>query len=128
MLIGLGVDLCEIARIEAAMERPRFLERMFTPAERARIGESQGARRGEIAAGMFAAKEAKAKALGTGFVGFGPWDVEVLPNAAGMPACKLTNGAAARLRALSGGAAAGVHVSITHEKGMAAAVAVAERE
>ena len=127
MLIGLGIDLCEIARIEAAMEKPRFVERVFTPAERARIEASQGTRRGEIAAGTFAAKEAVAKALGTGFVGFGPWDVEILPNEAGMPACRLLNGAAERLRALSGGAEASVHVSVTHEKGMAAAVAVAER-
>ena len=127
MILGLGIDLCEISRIAGAIGRPRFLERVYTPAERERILAAPEGRRAEIAAGLFAAKEAAAKALGTGFSGFGPWDVEILPNAAGMPECRLMNGAAERARALANGAKVRLLVSITHEAGMAAATAVAER-
>ena len=82
-------------------------------------------RRGEIAAGLFAAKEAVSKALGTGFDGFGPGDIEVLPDDAGRPVCALRENADVRARSLSGGAYR-LHVSITHESGMAAAVAMIE--
>ena len=123
MILGVGIDLCEIARMEAALEKPRFAERVFTPAERARLDAVRGKRRAEVAAGLFAAKEAVAKALGTGFVGFGPWDVEIVPDPAGRPVCRLLNGAAA----LAEGGEWTVHVSITHENGAAAAVAVAEK-
>lgn len=126
MILGLGIDLCEIERIAGAMEGPRFVERIYTPAERARIEAASKIRRREIAAGLFAAKEAVAKALGTGFSGFGPWDIEILPNAAGMPECRLLNGAADRARTLSGGEEVRILVSITHEKGFAAATAVIE--
>ncbi len=127
MILGVGIDLCEIARMEAALEKPRFAERVFTPAERARLDAARGKRRAEVAAGLFAAKEAVAKALGTGFVGFGPWDVEIVPDPAGRPVCRLLNGAAARAAALVEGGEWTVHVSITHENGAAAAVAVAEK-
>ena len=90
-----------------------------TPAERARI-----ARRGsETAAGLFAAKEAVSKALGTGFRGFGFQDIEVIPDAMGRPVCGLTGGALARLRAMGG---LRVWVSISHSGGFAMAVAVVE--
>jgi holo-[acyl-carrier protein] synthase len=79
-------------------------------------------RRGEIAAGIFAAKEAVAKALGTGFDGFGPGDIEILPDAKGRPVCRLMGGA---LAATGGGR---MHVSVTHEGGMAAATAIWEGE
>ena len=65
-ILGVGLDLCDIRRIRRAMENPRFAQRAFTQGERERI-----AQRGEqTAAGLFAAKEAVAKALGTGFDGF----------------------------------------------------------
>lgn len=122
MIRGIGLDLCEIARIERAIEKEHFLKRVFTPGERARIRGASDARRGEIAAGIFAAKEAVAKALGTGFDGFGPDAVEILPDAKGRPACAL------RGRALELAGSGSVHVSITHERGMAAAVAIIESE
>ena len=125
MILGIGLDLCEISRISRAIERPRFLERFYTEAERARILAASEARRAEIAAGLFAAKEAVAKALGTGFDGFGPSDIETTPDAAGRPVCRLYNGAEERASQLSSGKYS-LFVSITHEKGMAAAVAVLE--
>ena len=125
MILGIGLDLCDIARAKAAIERPRFLEWVYTEAERARICAASELRRSEIAAGLFAAKEAVAKALGTGFSDFGPWDIEIMPNDAGRPSCTLFGGALDRATQLSGGGF-GVFVSITHESGMAAAMAVVE--
>lgn len=119
MIAGLGIDVCEIARMERAMERPRFALRAFTEGERARI-DQRGAK---TAAGLFAAKEAVAKALGSGFDGFGLQDVEISWDEAGRPRCRLTGGALRRLEALGGGP---VFVSITHDAGVAAAVAVVE--
>ena len=64
--LGIGVDLCAVSRIERAIQKAHFLNRVFTEAERAYLqGRGRGA--GESAAAMFAAKEAVAKALGTGF-------------------------------------------------------------
>lgn len=116
--MGMGLDLCDIARIERAIEKARFLERVYTPRERERILQASGVRRGEIAAGLFAAKEAVAKALGRGFDGFGPIDIEITPDAQGRPLCTLHRGAA---EAAGGGS---VLVTITHEAGMAAAAAI----
>jgi len=123
MILGIGIDLCTTERVAGAIEKPRFLERCYTEAERRRIAAASGKRRGEIAAGLFAAKEAVSKALGSGFSGFGPGDIEILPDALGRPVCQLRGGALARARA------AGpyrLHVSVTHESGTAAAVAVLE--
>ena len=122
MILGVGLDLCGIERMVRAIENERFLERVYTPAERSRIRDAKGVRRGEIAAGLFAAKEAVAKALGTGFAGFGPEDIEITPDDRGRPVCTLKNGAAA----LAGKGR--VHVSVTHESGMAAATAILEEE
>ena len=108
MILGIGMDLCQIARMEKAIERPGFVERFYPPAEVERMRAASGARRAEIAAGLFAAKEAVAKALGTGFSG-----------------CALRRGALERARSLCGGGFS-VWVSITHDGGMAAATAVIE--
>lgn len=121
MIAGLGIDLIEIARIEKAMENPRFTLRVYTDGERERVAQ-RGAR---TAAGLFAAKEAVAKALGSGFDGFGLADVEILWDEAGRPGCHLTGGALKRLQAIGGSA---VFLSITHDAGVAAAVAVIESQ
>jgi len=122
MISGVGTDLCRIERIARAMENPRFLERLYTPAERARLDNLCAERRAERAAGMFAAKEAVAKALGTGFSGFGFADVEILADEKGKPAAHLHGGAAE----LAMGAR--VHLSISHDAGLAMAFAVIEAE
>lgn len=118
-ILGVGLDLCDIRRIRRAMENPRFAQRAFTQGERERI-----AQRGEqTAAGLFAAKEAVAKALGTGFDGFFLDKVEVYWDRLGCPHCRLYGGALERLRAMGGGT---IRLSITHQGEMAAAVAVVE--
>ena len=118
MTIGLGIDLIGIARVEKALSRtPRFLARVYTEEEQAII-----ARKGpQTAAGFFAAKEAVAKALGTGFNGFWAQDISLSEDELGCPHAKLTGGALERFRAIGGEY---LHVSVTHSDGFAAAVAV----
>lgn len=123
MIIGIGLDICEIKRIAGAIEGERFLARIYTNAERTRIENASDLRRGEIAAGLFAAKEAVAKALGTGFIGFGFGDIEIIPNVARQPECHLHGGAAVRFEQIGG---TRLFISITHEAGMAAATAIIE--
>lgn len=126
MILGIGMDLCRIDRISNAISKPRFLERVYTPAERMRIASaSLEKRKGEIAAGLFAAKEAVSKALGTGFTDFGFSDIEILPDTLGSPHCILSGNALKRFGALGGES---VFITITHESGMAAATAVIEGE
>jgi holo-[acyl-carrier protein] synthase len=86
-MLRVGTDLIEIVRIEEAVERwgERFLERIFTPGERAAYGE-----RISSLAARFAAKEAASKALGTGLMTEIPWtDIEVLSGPAGEPGLHL---------------------------------------
>src|ERR1041385_360357 len=100
MIVGLGLDLVEIARIEEAMENPRFIFRVLTDAERAMCRTPQ------CVAGRWAAKEAIAKAIGLPLM----WqEVEILPDETGAPRVKITNTSfdPVRLR---------IHVSITHER------------
>lgn len=122
MIQGVGTDLCRIERIARAMENPRFLARIYTPAERARLEILGPERRAERAAGLFAAKEAVAKALGTGFAGFGFADVEILADEKGKPVVSLHKGAAALAQN------ARIHLSISHDAGLAMAFAVIETE
>jgi len=125
MIAGIGLDLCEIERMKKAIERPHFVDRVFTAAEAARIRVTSDIRRSEIATGLFAAKEAVSKALGTGLAGIGLSDIEIIPDAAGCPRCALSGKALDRARALCGERFT-VWVSITHEAGIAAATAILE--
>lgn len=123
-VIGLGHDVCDARRIARTLERfgDRFTRRAFTAVERARCDSR--ARRADSYARRFAAKEACAKALGTGLrrgVHLRDIGVENLPG--GKPALALTGGARARLEALTpAGAAAQVDVSLTDDRGLAYAI------
>lgn len=122
MIRGLGIDVVELGRIKAALARfgDRFLARILTPAERAALPPIPLTR----AAGLFAAKEAAAKALGTGFAqGVAFHTLEILSDAAGRPALTLHGPALARAEALG---ATSWHVSISHSRDTAAAVVVLE--
>lgn len=126
MILGLGSDLCDVRRIEAVLARhgDRFLNRVFTPAERAK---AEGrARRVETYAKRFAAKEACAKALGTGFRRGVFWrDMGVVNLPSGRPTMKLTGGALARLKAITPpGHDTVIDVSLTDEGPMAQAIVV----
>jgi holo-[acyl-carrier protein] synthase len=128
MIIGIGSDLCDIRRMEKAIERrgERFLNRVFTPVERARADGKLG--RVATYAKRFAAKEACSKALGTGFsngVGWGTMGVINLPG--GKPTMALTDGAARRLASMTPpGHTAIIHLSITDEYPLAQAFVVIE--
>jgi holo-[acyl-carrier protein] synthase len=130
MIIGVGSDLVDIRRIEKTIERfgDRFLSRVFTPVERAKA--ERRAARIDTYAKRFAAKEACAKALGTGFrrgVYFRDLGVVNLPS--GRPTMALTGGALARLRAITPrGHEARIDVSLTDEWPLAQAFVVISAE
>lgn len=120
-LLGVGVDLCGIARIERAIEKAHFYERVFTPEERAYL-DQKGKSRAQSAAAMFAAKEAVAKALGTGFSGgVMPWNISVVHDEKGAPGAELSGAAKERLEQMGG---TGVRISLSHEGDSAIAFAV----
>jgi holo-[acyl-carrier protein] synthase len=111
VIVGLGIDIVEIARIREAMKNPKFVERILTPAEREYCNSALKV------AGRWAAKEAVAKAVGLSLA----WhDVEILPNELGEPSAKVASRYfdPSRLR---------LKVSISHERNNAVAVAVLER-
>lgn len=128
-VLGVGVDLCDIRRIEDSITRfgDRFLGRIYTDQERHDC-DSRG--RGRIAAyaRRWAAKEACAKALGTGAAqGVSLRDIEVERLAGGAPSLRLWGGAAARLaRMTPKDCAARLHVSLTDEPPYAQAFVVIE--
>ena len=126
MILGIGSDLIDVRRIERTIARhgERFLGRIFTATERAK---AEGrARRVETYAKRFAAKEACAKALGTGLRAGVFWrDMGVVNLPSGRPTMKLTGGALARLRAITpAGCKPRIDVTITDEGPMAQALVV----
>lgn len=126
MIIGMGSDLCDVRRIEKSIARfgDRFLDRIFTPKERERSERRK--RRAESYAKRFAAKEACAKALGTGFrAGVFFRDLGVVNLPSGKPTMKLTGGALKRLNALiPAGFAPQIDLTITDEGPIAQAIVI----
>jgi holo-[acyl-carrier protein] synthase len=129
MILGLGSDVVNVARIEASLERhaERFLARCFTPAEIA-LADGRPAMRAAALAKRWAAKEACAKALGTGLGrGFGFIDIEVGNDPLGAPSLTLHRGAAERLAALTPpGHTAHIHVSLSDDLPWAQATVLIE--
>jgi holo-[acyl-carrier protein] synthase len=119
VIVGIGTDLCDIRRIERVLARhgDRFLQRVFTDTERARAARRAETLRPGTLAKRFAAKEACAKALGTGFSrGVFHSDMGVVNLPSGQPTLALTGGALARLNALlPPGAEARLHLTMTDE-------------
>jgi holo-[acyl-carrier protein] synthase len=128
MIIGIGSDLCDIRRIEKTLARfgERFTHRVYTEGERRK--SDRRAARAPSYARRFAAKEACAKALGTGLRRGVFWrDMEVVNLPSGQPTMRLTNGAAARLAAITPpGHEAIVHVSLTDDPPLAQAFVIIE--
>ena len=123
MIIGIGSDICDVRRVGQTLQRfgERFTQRCFTAIERQRSDRKSG--RAASYAKRFAAKEACAKALGTGFRHGVFWrDIGVVNKPSGQPTLHLTGGAAARLAALSPkGHAAHILLTITDEYPLAMA-------
>ena len=115
MIIGVGIDVVDVARFGRSLVRtPGLARRVFTPAERALSVASMAAR--------FAAKEALAKALGAP-AGLAWHDCEVVTDDSGRPWLEIRDSVAA---AASGLGVVHLHVSLSHDAGIASAVVVLE--
>ena len=115
MIVGIGTDVVDIARLERSLERtPTLRQRLFTPAEGELPLESLAAR--------FAAKEALAKALGAP-AGLSWQDAEVLTDVGGGPSFELRGSVAARAQQVG---VERVHLSLSHDAGVAVAFVVLE--
>ncbi|MBX9814874.1 MAG: holo-ACP synthase [Proteobacteria bacterium SG_bin5] len=129
MIIGIGSDLCSIARIQASLDRfgARFEHRVFTEAELAKAA-SRPLGRAATLAKRFAAKEAFSKAVGTGFKrGVFMRDIGVVNAPSGAPTLALTGGAKARLDALiPPGHAPIIHLTLTDDHPWAQAFVIIE--
>ncbi len=126
MIVGSGVDLCEVTRIKDAIERHgrRFLERVYTDREIAYA--ERKANRYERYAARFAAKEAGMKALGTGWHGGVRWrDFEVINLPTGRPTLQFHGKAAEYARKLEVG---NISLSLTHTSVQAMAMVILEKE
>ena len=126
MIVGTGIDIAEVARIAASIERfgRRFLERVFTP-EEIRYCESK-ANKAERYAARFAAKEAAMKAIGTGWNRGVTWqDVEVRRAPGNRPTIAFHNKAGEFFKALG---ATRAHLSITHTADSAMAQVILESD
>ena len=123
MIAGIGIDLCEISRMEKLLSDGRFLTRFFSAEEQSYI-QAKGKAAAQSMAGIFAAKEALTKALGIGISGGELRDICVLHDAAGAPYYDLRGNWTALAKERK---ADRFFLSVTHEGGTAAAVCVAER-
>ena len=134
MILGIGSDLIDIRRIEQTLERhgERFINRIFTETERRRSERKSGAKMGRAAsyAKRFAAKEACAKARGTGLRRGVFWrDMGVVNRPSGEPTMTLTGGAAARLAAMTPkGYQPVIHLSLTDDEPLAQAFVIISAE
>jgi holo-[acyl-carrier protein] synthase len=131
MILGVGSDIIDIRRIEQTLARfgDRFIHRIYTKTERARA-ERRPHERAATYAKRFAAKEACAKALGTGLKKGVFWrDMGLVNLPSGQPTMRLTNGAARRLEQLTpGGHTAHIHVSLTDDYPLAVGFVIISAE
>ncbi len=129
MIIAIGSDLCNIERIQASLDRfgARFETRVFTPVEQAKAAKRPFTKAGTLAK-RFAAKEAFAKAVGTGFrAGVFMKDIGVVNRPGGAPTLALTGGAAERLAAITpAGHEPVVHITLTDDHPWAQAFVIIE--
>lgn len=116
---GIGCDIVSVSRIAVLIADKKFLNKVYTEHEQNYIS-GKGT---QTAAGLWAAKEAVSKALGTGFVGFTAKDIEIRHNESGTPQIVLYNGAKTIAESVD---AKNIHISISHEKEQALAFAVIE--
>ena len=121
---GIGIDLCEISRMEKILNtQPRFLEKYFTENERAYINK-RGKMSASSMAGIYAAKEALLKALGIGIgTDLRLEDISIVHGPHGEPKYQITDRLKEKLANLG---ATYAFLSITHDAGVAAAVAFIE--
>ena len=125
MIFGIGTDLCAADRMAAKLQKPAFVQRVFSPAEQALLNERGGTHRAETAAANFAAKEAFLKAAGTGLrEPFSLCEIEAIRQENGAPAYRFSGRTAEWVQARSLTA----RLSLSHEGGMALAFCTLEME
>jgi holo-[acyl-carrier protein] synthase len=124
MIIGIGIDVIEISRIAAAIQKEGFLKKVYTEQER-KYCQNRGRHAVASYAARFAAKEAVSKAFGTGFYPGEAKDIEIVNAANGCPEVIL---AGDFLQLAKKAGVAKIHISLTHTKEYAAANAVLWRE
>ena len=116
MVLGIGIDIIEIHRVGKAMEKSEFIDKIYTPEEQEYLKVRNN--NPSTAAGYFAAKEAGAKALGTGF-GRVKWtEIEVVRNENGKPGIKLHRNAKIAMENMGGSS---ILLSISHSRDNAVA-------
>lgn len=121
MILGTGIDVIEVDRIQKAAAKASFYQGVFTQGEQAFL-QAHGNAPCQMA-GLFAAKEAVSKALGTGFSqGIGPRDIEICHRESGAPYAVLYGAAEKRRKELGGR----IHVSVSHIQAIAMAQAIME--
>lgn len=124
MIVGTGVDIEEVSRVEASIERhgDRFLSRVYSRTEIAYVEDK--ANRFERYAARFAAKEAAMKALGTGWDCGVAWrDIEIVNEPSGRPTLRLSGGALQRFEELG---AKRSHITLSHTRGLVVAQVILE--
>ncbi|MGI5069013.1 holo-ACP synthase [Treponema denticola] len=122
MILGLGIDIVEVSRLEKWLNDKKLLERFFYKEELEYVLSKRDGAAPSLAV-RFAAKEAFGKALGTGLAGIELKDIAVVNDKTGRPFLKLFGTA---LQALKEKGGASIHLSLTHEKTTAAAVVIIE--
>lgn len=125
MILSIGVDIVEVYRIRETIERtPRFVDRVYTAAERAYC-DQKGAAAAQSYAARFAAKEAFLKALKTGWSGKITWhDIEIVSDENRVPSLKISNEAKRLVDAIG---ATDIHLSISHTTEHAVAQVILEK-
>ncbi len=121
MIKGIGTDIIEIRRLNTLVDNIKFMTTYYTEKENKYLFEQSN--RAESAAAMFAAKESVSKAIGTGFVGFSPKDIEVTHDKKGKPEITLLGKAdiIAKRHGINK-----IHVSLSHCREYATAYVLAE--
>ena len=123
MIIGTGIDITDITRIDIMLRRDNFIKKIYTPVEQEYLSSKK--MNAQSAAGIFAVKEACSKALGTGVRNMAWTDIEVRHDQLGRPYALLYNNARELFEKLGGQS---IHISISHERFFAVAQCVLEGE
>lgn len=121
MIKGVGTDITEVERIKSNLQHDKFIKKIYSSNEVDYLNKRKF--NSQTAAGMFAAKEAVSKALGTGFSNFGPCDIEILKDELDKPYVNLLNNALSLAKKMG---ITNIQVSISHTAELAIAFCVAE--
>ena len=122
MIVGIGVDIVQVGRIAKNIDNQKFIDKIYTCGEKEYLKKRNFSH--QTSAGLFAAKEAVAKSLGTGIRGFNLTDIEIIKDELDKPEILLHNNA---LKISRDKGVDKISISISHERDYATAFAVAER-